>query len=120
MELQVPWSLALLAPAALLASLLLAGLPGCEARARLSAVDRTTDYPPCFFNPLCSCSKSVPDLGIVWCRDVPLPRAPPPLNASKVFMLHLDNNGLRSLDAHFLTGTGRQKIQINGLKIQRN
>lgn len=83
-------------------------LPGlAHARSRLSLEDRNKEYLPCFFNPLCTCSKSVPDLGIVRCRDVPLPRAPPPLNASKVYSLHLDNNGLRSLDAHFLTGTGR-------------
>ncbi|KAE8744980.1 hypothetical protein FOCC_FOCC008392 [Frankliniella occidentalis] len=66
--------------------LLLAAWPGCLGRSRLSAVDRTSDYPPCFFNPLCSCSKSVPDLGIVWCRDVPMPRAPPPLNESKALL----------------------------------
>lgn len=82
-------------------------LPGGLGWPRLSAVDRSAVYPPCYFNALCSCSKAMPDLGIVWCRDVPLPRAPPPLNSSKVFMLHLDNNGLRSLDSHFLTGTGR-------------
>lgn len=93
--------------------LLLAAWPGCLGRSRLSAVDRTSDYPPCFFNPLCSCSKSVPDLGIVWCRDVPMPRAPPPLNESKVFMLHLDNVGLRSLDAHFLTGTGLYRLEMS-------
>ncbi|KAJ1520527.1 hypothetical protein ONE63_003648 [Megalurothrips usitatus] len=99
-------------PVALLL-LALGALPGCLGRSRLSTVDRTTQYPPCYFNPLCSCSKSVPDLGIVWCRDVPLPRAPPPLNASKVYMLHLDNNGLRSLDAHFLTGTGLYRLELS-------
>jgi hypothetical protein len=74
-----------------------------------SLVRATTDtvsYPPCMFNPLCSCSKSVPDLGIVICHDVPLPRLPPPINSSKVFMLRLQNNGLRSIEPYFLRGTG--------------
>jgi hypothetical protein len=64
-------------------------------------------YPPCVFNPLCSCSKSLPDLGLVFCQDVPLLRLPAPLNSSKVFMLHLENNGLRSVEPYFLQGTGR-------------
>lgn len=68
--------------------------------------NRDVEYPPCFFNPLCTCSKAVPDLGIVTCRDVPLPRVPPPINSSKVFMLSLDNNGLGYMEPHFLEGTG--------------
>lgn len=63
-------------------------------------------YPPCVFNPLCSCSKSLPDLGLVFCEDVPLLRIPPAINNSKVFMLHLENNGLRSVEPYFLQGTG--------------
>jgi hypothetical protein len=63
-------------------------------------------YPPCVFNPLCSCSKSVPDLGLVFCRDVPLSRLPPPINRSKVYILHVENNGLRSIEPYFLQGTG--------------
>ncbi|XP_069668870.1 chaoptin isoform X2 [Periplaneta americana] len=70
-------------------------------------------YPPCVFNPLCSCSKSVPDLGLVFCRDVPLPRLPPPINSSKVFMLHLENNGLRSIEPYFLQGTGLYRLEIS-------
>ncbi|KAG8242552.1 hypothetical protein J6590_062450 [Homalodisca vitripennis] len=66
---------------------------------------KDVEYPPCFFNPLCTCSKAVPDLGIVTCRDVPLPRIPPPINSSKVFMLNLENNGMGYLEPHFLEGT---------------
>ncbi|XP_011498419.1 PREDICTED: chaoptin [Ceratosolen solmsi marchali] len=69
-------------------------------------------YPPCFFNPLCTCSKVIPDLGIVTCFNVPMPRIPHPINASKVFMLQLENNGLRSLQPHFLMNTGLYKLQI--------
>lgn len=70
-------------------------------------------YPPCYFNPLCSCSKAVPDLGIVQCRDIPLPRIPPPLNNSKVFMLHLENNGLHNIEPYFLQSTGKLRQTVN-------
>lgn len=63
-------------------------------------------YPPCYFNPLCSCSKGVPDLGIVQCQNVYLPRVPDTINISKVFMLHLENNDLRGIEPHFLQSTG--------------
>ncbi|XP_058788857.1 chaoptin isoform X2 [Phymastichus coffea] len=69
-------------------------------------------YPPCFFNPLCTCSKAIPDLGIVTCFNVPMPRIPHPINSSKVFMLQLENNGLRSLQPQFLMNTGLYKLQI--------
>ncbi|XP_012260603.2 chaoptin [Athalia rosae] len=69
-------------------------------------------YPPCFFNPLCSCSKAIPDLGIVSCNNVPMPKIPQPINSSKVFILKLENNGLRSLQPQFLINTGLYKLQI--------
>lgn len=63
-------------------------------------------YPPCYFNSLCSCSKSEPDLGIVSCQDVHLPKIPYTVNVSKVFMLHLHNNELRTIEPFFLQSTG--------------
>ncbi|XP_015178176.1 PREDICTED: chaoptin-like isoform X2 [Polistes dominula] len=69
-------------------------------------------YPPCFFNPLCTCSKAIPDLGIVSCYNVPMPRIPQPINSSKVFMLQLENNGLMFLQPQFLINTGLYKLQI--------
>ncbi|XP_046834184.1 chaoptin-like [Vespa crabro] len=69
-------------------------------------------YPPCFFNPLCTCSKAIPDLGIVSCYNVPMPRIPQPINSSKVFMLQLENNGLTFLQPQFLINTGLYKLQI--------
>ncbi|RZF46767.1 hypothetical protein LSTR_LSTR002630 [Laodelphax striatellus] len=72
-------------------------------------------HPPCFFNPLCTCSKAVPDLGIVTCRDTPFHRVPAPVNSSKVFMLNLDNNGMDYIEPHFLEGTG-----LYGLRIRNN
>ncbi|KAJ8950482.1 hypothetical protein NQ314_007869 [Rhamnusium bicolor] len=70
-------------------------------------------YPPCNFNPLCSCSKSVPDLGIVKCQYVHLPRIPEAVNTSKVFMLHLEDNGLSIIEPYFLQSTGLYKIIIS-------
>ncbi|XP_072751646.1 chaoptin isoform X2 [Anoplolepis gracilipes] len=69
-------------------------------------------YPPCFFNPLCTCSKVIPDLGIVACNNVPMPRIPQPINSSKMFMLQLENNGLRFLQPQHLMNTGLYKLQI--------
>lgn len=63
-------------------------------------------YPPCTFNPLCTCSKPAPDLGIVQCRQVPFPAIPKTINSSKVFMLHMENTGLRELEPYFLQATG--------------
>ncbi|XP_057660247.1 chaoptin isoform X2 [Diorhabda carinulata] len=68
---------------------------------------------PCFFNPLCTCSKSVPDLGIVRCEDVHLPSIPETVNISKVFMLHLENNQMRTIEPYFLQSTGLYQIIIS-------
>ncbi|XP_063912433.1 chaoptin-like isoform X1 [Zophobas morio] len=73
----------------------------------------STIYPSCHFGAFCSCSKSGPDLGIVRCHDVHLPRIPEAINVSKVFMLHLENNNLRSIEPYFLQSTGLYKIIIS-------
>lgn len=41
-------------------------------------------FPPCSFNPLCTCSKAMPDLGIVQCKNVPFSVIPRTVNNSKV------------------------------------
>ncbi|XP_066248274.1 chaoptin [Euwallacea similis] len=69
--------------------------------------------PPCSFNSLCSCSKASPDLGIVTCRNVHLPRIPEAVNISKSFKLHLENNDLRMLEPFYLQSTGLYKIVIS-------
>ncbi|KAG5318298.1 CHAO protein, partial [Pseudoatta argentina] len=69
-------------------------------------------YPPCFFNPLCTCSKAMPDLGRVACYSVPMPRIPQPINSSKMYMLQLENNGLRFLQPQYLMNTGLYQLQI--------
>ncbi|XP_037026425.1 chaoptin isoform X1 [Bradysia coprophila] len=73
----------------------------------------TFKYPPCTFNPLCTCSKPEPDLGIVQCRHVPFPAIPKTINNSKAFMLHMENTGLRSLESYFLQSTGLYKLEIS-------
>ncbi|XP_044258031.1 chaoptin isoform X2 [Tribolium madens] len=70
-------------------------------------------YPSCYFNTLCKCSKSGPDLGIVRCQNNHLPRIPETVNISKVFMLHLENNNLKVLEPYFLQSTGLYKIVIS-------
>ncbi|XP_018398930.1 PREDICTED: chaoptin isoform X1 [Cyphomyrmex costatus] len=74
--------------------------------------DLPVQYPPCFFNPLCTCSKAVPDLGIVTCYNVPMPRIPQQINSSKMSILQLENNGLRFLQPQYLMNTGLFKLQI--------
>ncbi|KAG5330446.1 CHAO protein, partial [Acromyrmex charruanus] len=69
-------------------------------------------YPSCFFNPLCTCSKAMPDLGRVACYSVPMPRIPQPINSSKMYMLQLENNGLRFLQPQYLMNTGLYQLQI--------
>ena len=68
--------------------------------------------PPCFFNPLCYCSKAYPDLGRVTCKDIPLLNIPRRINTSKAFMLHLENNGLHFIEPYFLSRTGNIIIII--------
>lgn len=70
------------------------------------------NYPPCIFNPLCSCSKTYPDLGVVQCRDMPFPSIPRAINNSKVYSLAMENTGLISIEPFFLQATGKQNITI--------
>lgn len=74
-------------------------------------------YPPCSFNPLCSCSKPAPDLGIVQCRNVPFPSIPNSVNTSKVFMLHMERTGLRELEPYFFQATGNYHCSIDSLAL---
>ncbi|XP_013100006.1 chaoptin isoform X1 [Stomoxys calcitrans] len=71
-------------------------------------------YPPCAYNSLCTCSKSSTDLGIVHCKNVPFPALPRMVNQSKVFMLHMENTGLREIEPYFLQSTGMYRLKISG------
>lgn len=84
----------------------------------ISTEESDNHYPSCYFNPLCTCSKAVPDLGVVICRNVPFSRLPLNLNTSKVFILHLENNGLRYLQPYFLHSTS--KFFITSITISYN
>lgn len=77
--------------------------------ARAAATDEIVQlhHPPCSFNPLCTCAKPEPDLGIMHCRNVPFPSIPNTVNISKVFELHMENTGLRELEPYFFQATGR-------------
>ncbi|XP_065202948.1 chaoptin-like [Planococcus citri] len=72
-------------------------------------------HPSCNFNPLCTCSQAVSNLGIVSCINVPLPRIPIYMNRSKINSFHLENNGLKAIEPYFMSGTG-----LNMLKISQN
>lgn len=72
-------------------------------------IDRL-QYPQCSFNPLCTCSKPAPDLGIMQCRNVPFPAIPNIVNVSKVFTLHMENTGLRELEPFFFQATGECRL----------
>ncbi|XP_058444042.1 chaoptin [Malaya genurostris] len=72
-----------------------------------------SQHPPCFFNALCSCSKSSPDLGVVDCRNVHFPAIPKVINSSKLFMLRMDNTGLREIDPYFFQATSLYKLHIS-------
>ncbi|XP_037955244.1 chaoptin isoform X2 [Teleopsis dalmanni] len=85
--------------------------------ARASIYNREMEemrYPPCTFNALCTCSKSSTDLGIVHCKNVPFPALPRMVNQSKVFMLHMENTGLREIEPYFLQSTGMYRLKIFG------
>lgn len=69
-------------------------------------------HPPCSFNPLCTCAKPAPDLGIMQCRDVPFPSIPNTVNTSRVFALHMENTGLRELEPYFFQATGLYRLEI--------
>lgn len=77
------------------------------ARAASREIHEQIHDPPCSFNPLCSCSKPAPDLGIVQCRNVPFASIPNSVNTSKVFMLRMERTGLRELEPYFFQATGK-------------
>lgn len=69
--------------------------------------------PPCYFNPLCTCSKPLPDLGYVQCFGVQMPTVPPQINQSVIYILSLKRNGLRFVEERSFFGTGMWRLEIN-------
>ncbi|CAM1293446.1 chp (predicted) [Pycnogonum litorale] len=74
-------------------------------------------HSPCTFNPLCTCSKSGPDLGEVRCHDIPFTDIPRAVNETQMFVFSMSNNDLRSVSGHSLYGTGTYKLEIIDNKI---
>ncbi|CAL8100961.1 unnamed protein product [Orchesella dallaii] len=70
-------------------------------------------YPPCSFNPLCTCSKPGPtEFGIVACHDVPFGNIPLTLNSSRAFLLSMVGNNLQVLDNKRLVTSGLWRLEI--------
>lgn len=84
----------------------------------VGAVDHDQNRNPCSFNPLCTCSKTPPDLGMVECRNVPFAEIPQEINSSKVFSLHIEKTGLQELEPYFLRPTGLYRLEITENPLQ--
>lgn len=69
--------------------------------------------PPCVFNPLCTCSKPHPDLGKVSCLSVPFSTVPKSINSSAIYILVLNNNGLRKIEDRSFFGTGMSRVEVS-------
>lgn len=68
--------------------------------------------PPCSFNPLCSCSKPHPDLGVVTCIMVPLTSIPAILNTTTIHKAIFIHNSLRRIEPTSFYGTGLSSLEI--------
>lgn len=76
----------------------------------LISVRVAVSHPSCVFNPMCTCSRSDANLGIVTCTNVPLSKIPVYVNRSKINSFHLENNDLKMIEPQFLSGTGMLKV----------
>lgn len=74
-----------------------------------------SQYLPCDFNPLCTCSKSGSNLRFVNCHQVPLISLPQQLYNKTIYILSLKYNGLRILEENrfFTKSIWRLEIQNN-------
>lgn len=77
----------------------------CTAAGKISH-DETSDLQPCPFNLLCKCSKPGPEVGLIYCDDLPLGDFPIAINTTKAFELHLRRNGLRRIEENIFHQTG--------------
>lgn len=78
--------------------------------------DEYNHLQPCSINPLCRCSRAGPELGLVFCEDIPLANVPASLNNTKAFALNMRRNGLRRIEEHVFHGTGKRYIYVFFLK----
>lgn len=61
---------------------------------------------PCPFNLLCRCSRGGPEVGLIYCEDIPLANIPTGINNTKAFALNLRRNGLRRIEENGFHRTG--------------
>jgi hypothetical protein len=73
--------------------------------------EETSHLQPCPFNLLCRCSRGGPEVGLIYCEDIPLADVPATMNNTKAFALYLRRNGLRRLEENSFHRTGMKIIQ---------
>jgi len=69
-------------------------------------VEETSNLQPCPFNLLCRCSRGGPEVGLIYCEDIPLAQVPLAINNTKAFALNLRRNELHRLEENVFHGTG--------------
>ena len=62
---------------------------------------------PCPFNQLCRCSRGGPEVGMIYCEDIPLGDVPNAINNTKSFALNLRRNGIRRIEEDLFHRTGK-------------
>ena len=77
--------------------------------------EETDNMQPCPFNLLCRCSRSGPEVGLIYCEDIPLADVPASMNNTKAFALYLRRNGLRRLEENSFHRTGTQHFFLEKL-----
>ena len=68
----------------------------------------TANMQPCPFNQLCRCSRGGPEVGLVYCEDIPLGDVPNAINNTKSFAINLRRNGLRRIEEDLFHRTGNR------------
>ncbi|KAI9550756.1 hypothetical protein GHT06_013401 [Daphnia sinensis] len=74
--------------------------------------DEAKNLQPCPFNLLCRCSRGGPEVGLIYCEDIPLASIPVGINNTKAFALNLRRNGLRRVEENGFHRTGLWRIDI--------
>ncbi|KZS08454.1 Chaoptin [Daphnia magna] len=74
--------------------------------------DEAKNLQPCPFNLLCRCSRGGPEVGLIYCEDIPLASVPVGINNTKAFALNLRRNGLRRVEENGFHRTGLWRIDI--------
>ena len=70
-----------------------------------------TNMQPCPFNQLCRCSRGGPEVGMVYCEDIPLGDVPNGINNTKSFAINLRRNGLRRIEEDLFHRTGKNRLE---------